>query len=120
MKVVEENNFMKFVEQYKDGMPLYRYLDFDYIAEWTCQTWHLGGQFGKYGFAVVRIDAAGEEEKSGTIWIGAEGSCIVYDGILYEDEGDFDKLILKLEQERVSDMLRWMEKEIVERQLEKM
>lgn len=110
MKTVEENNFMKYVVRYKDGMPLYGYLDFDYIAEWMRLRWrlHYGEQFGKYGFAVVRTDATGEEEKSGTIWIGAEGSCIVYDGILYEDEGDFDKLILKLEQERVSDMLEKM------------
>lgn len=109
MKAVEENNFMKYVDQYKDGMPLYGYLDFDYIAGWTRKSWHFGGQlFGKYGFVVVRTDAAGSEEKSGCIWIGAEGTCIVYDGILYEDETDYEKLILKLELERVADLLEAM------------
>lgn len=108
MKTVEENNFIKYVERFVDGVPVYNYLNFVRIADWMYRE-SGNGLFGSYAFSIADVSSTGEEFRSGYIWVGAEGTCIIYDGILYEDDTDFEKLQLKLEQERVSDILEKME-----------
>lgn len=108
MKPIEENNFIKFVDRFIGGVPIYNHLNFVRIADWMYK--EAGNYlYGSYAFSIADVDSTGEEFRSGYIWVGHAGTCIVYDGILYEDEADFEKLQLKLEQERVSDMLGRME-----------
>ena len=97
-------NFVKYITSYEDDKvtPRYNRLYFDMI-EWeeTDSGGDAADMFGRYRFKfIINI-----HQDSMSLRVGLNGTQIVYDGILYENETDFEKLIIRLNMKKIENML---------------